>query len=78
MTHQEYYEKVFHEYHQAGIDFLDMGIESSEKHELKISSEECIAIKNRFEKANEEYFDFLGYLNRVQPNMADEFNGLDI
>lgn len=77
MTHQKYYEKVFHEYHQAGIDLLDMGIEESKKHINKITQEECERIKNRFELANEKYFSYLAYLNTHKPDVNSEFLGSD-
>ena len=77
MTHQNYYENVFHEYHEASIAFLDTGIEESEKHITKITTQEYEIIKKRFEVANEKYFEFLGYLNKKQPDMSNEFSGFD-
>lgn len=73
MTHQEYFEKVIHEYHQAGIDLLDTGIEESEKHIAKITQEEYEMIKKRFELASQEYFNYLGYVNKHQPDVNSEF-----
>ena len=73
MTHQEYFEKILHEYHQTGIDLLDTGIEESDKHINKITQEEYEMIKKRFELASEKYFSYLSYLNKHQPDINSEF-----
>jgi hypothetical protein len=64
MTEQEKFEKLFFEYHQAAMAFMDANDKkSTDKNESQemITDEEYENIKKRFDKASKEYHQFLGY-----------------
>jgi hypothetical protein len=64
MTEQEKFEKLFFEYHQAAMAFMDANDKrSSDKKQSQemITDEEYEGIKKRFDIASKEYHKFLGY-----------------